>query len=101
MAKASSIAKNRRRVRIVAQYAERRAALLLVLKSKTASETARVAARKKLDAMPRDASATRVKNRCEITGRSRGYLRKFLMSRIAFREAALRGDVPGVVKASW
>jgi small subunit ribosomal protein S14 len=101
MAKISSIAKNRRRVRIVAQYAERRAALLLVLKSNAASASAKVAARKKFDAMPRDASATRIKNRCEITGRARGYLRKFLMSRIAFREAVLRGDIPGVVKASW
>jgi len=89
MAKKSKIAKEKKRQKMVAQYAE----LRRELKAKGDYEALRK--------LPRDSSPTRLKNRCEITGRPRGYMRKFNMSRIAFREYAQKGQVPGVKKASW
>ena len=101
MAKKSKIAKNQQRRRTVARYAERRAALVAVVRDPNADMEDKVVAQEKLAKMPRDASATRVVNRCVLTGRPRGYYRKFGLSRIALREEALQGNLPGVVKASW
>ena len=101
MAKKSKIAKNQQRRKLVAKYAERRAALVKVLKDPAASLDEKIEAQRGIDKMPRDASATRVKNRCVLTGRPRAFYRKFGLSRIALREEALRGNLPGVVKASW
>lgn len=89
MAKKSWIARERKRKRMVEKYAERRAAL------KAAGDW------EGLQRLPRDASPVRLHNRCELTGRSRGYLRKFGLSRIAFREMALAGLIPGIRKSSW
>ncbi|WP_409252840.1 30S ribosomal protein S14 [Bacillus sp. SCS-153A] len=89
MAKKSKVAKERKRQEIVERYAE----LRWELKEKGDYEA--------LKKLPRDSSPTRLKNRCEITGRPRGYLRKFKMSRIAFRELAHKGQIPGVKKSSW
>ena len=101
MAKKSKIAKNLKRQKLVAKYAERRAALVKVMKDPNASFEEKYEAQSALGKMPRDASATRVKNRCFLTGRPRGYYRKFGLPRIALREEALKGNLPGVVKASW
>ncbi len=101
MAKKSSVAKNQKRRRIVARHAERRASLLAVVKDPNTSMDDKFAAQVQIAKMPRDASATRVRNRCALTGRPRGYYRKFGVSRIAMRELALAGELPGVTKASW
>jgi small subunit ribosomal protein S14 len=89
MAKTSVKARQRKREAMVAQYAEKRAAL------KAAGDY------KALDALPKNASPVRLKNRCQISGRPRGYMRYFGMSRIAFRDMALNGKIPGIRKASW
>ncbi|MCA9559669.1 MAG: 30S ribosomal protein S14 [Myxococcales bacterium] len=101
MAKKSKIAKNAQRRKLVAKYADRRAALVGVIKDPETSIDEKVDAQRKLHKMPRDASATRIRNRCALTGRPRAYYRKFGLSRIALREEALAGNLPGVVKASW
>ena len=101
MAKKSAVEKNLRRQRTVNKYAARRAEILSVANDKSLPQEDRFAARLKLAAMPRDGSKTRIRNRCGITGRPRGYYRKFNMSRIALRDLASAGQVPGVVKASW
>ena len=101
MAKKSKIAKNQQRQKLVAKYRERRAELVKVLKDPEASFEDKYNAQRAISKMPRDASACRVKNRCFLTGRPRGYYRKFGLSRIALREEALKGNIPGVVKASW
>lgn len=101
MAKKSMIAKNKRRAEIVERYRERRKELLSVIKDPNASREAKRQAYAAIAKMPRDASPTRVRNRCEITGRPRGYLRRFGMSRIAVRELAHLGELPGVMKSSW
>ncbi len=101
MAKKSMIAKNKRRAELVERYRERRAELLSVIKDPDAGLDAKRQAYAAIAKMPRDASPTRVRNRCGITGRPRGYLRRFGMSRIAVRELAHRGELPGVMKASW
>jgi small subunit ribosomal protein S14 len=89
MAKASQLARNRKKIKLVAQYAEKRAAL------KAAGDY------EGMQKLPRSASPVRIKNRCAISGRSRGYLRAFGLSRITFRELAREGKIPGVKKASW
>ncbi len=101
MAKKSAVEKNLRRQRMVKKYAARRAKLHDVANDKSLPQEERFAARLKLAALPRNASKTRLRNRCEISGRPRGYYRKFKMSRIALRDLASAGQVPGVVKASW
>lgn len=101
MAKISKIVKNNKRKAKVELWAERRAELKKVINDPTSSIEAVDAAVVKLQKMPRDASPVRVRNRCSQTGRSRGYLRKFGISRIALRELALEGQIPGVVKSSW
>lgn len=101
MAKKSSVAKNIRRAQMVARHAEKRAALKAIISNQNTDEEARFEAIKKLTKMPRDTSRIRVRNRCAITGRCRGFLRKFQMSRLCFRELANNGIIPGVIKASW
>jgi small subunit ribosomal protein S14 len=101
MAKKSTFAKNKRRRELVAKYAERRAELRAIMKSPTASMEEKQAAQAELQAQPRNACPTRVQNRCVLTGRSRGYLRRFGISRIEFRRLALLGQIPGVSKSSW
>ncbi|MGI8556345.1 MAG: 30S ribosomal protein S14 [Pyrinomonadaceae bacterium] len=101
MAKISRVVKNEKRKKTVAQYAERRRELKKVVNNPVSTPEQADEAIVKLQKMPRDASAVRVRNRCSQTGRSRGFLRKFGVSRIALRELALRGQIPGVVKSSW
>ena len=101
MAKACMVNRELRRQRMVKKYAARRAALKNQLKDASLSEEERGRAREKLAKMPRDASAVRLRNRCNMTGRPHGYYRKFGLARNKLREAAMRGDVPGLVKASW
>jgi small subunit ribosomal protein S14 len=101
MAKMSAIQKNKRRRRIVARYAAKRNALRAIAKDQKLPAEERFAARLKLTQLPRDSAPTRIRNRCEITGRPRGCYRKYQMSRIALRELASSGHVPGMVKSSW
>ncbi|GAA5193517.1 30S ribosomal protein S14 [Ferrimonas gelatinilytica] len=101
MAKQSMKARDAKRAKLVAQYAEKRAALKAIIKDVNVSEEERWAAVLKLQQLPRDSSASRQRNRCAITGRPHGYLRKFGLSRIKLREATMRGEVPGLKKASW
>ncbi len=95
--------KNRelKREKTVAKYAEKRAALKAVIKSATATEEEKWEAQVALQKLPRDASPSRLRNRCQVTGRPHAVLRKFRLSRIKLREAMMRGDVPGLKKASW
>ncbi|MYY00756.1 MULTISPECIES: 30S ribosomal protein S14 [unclassified Streptomyces] len=101
MAKQSKIAKNEKRKRIVARYAQRRAELKAVLVSPRTTDDEKAAARAELGRQPRDASATRVRNRDSVDGRPRGHLRKFGLSRVRLREQAHAGYLPGVTKSSW
>ena len=101
MAKNSMIAREVKRTRTVKRYAARRATLKAVIKNPNSTDEARDEAQLKLQELPRDASPTRQRNRCRITGRPHGYYRKFGLARNKLREAAMRGDVPGLVKASW
>ena len=101
MAKQSKIARNQQRKETVARYAVRRAELKAIIKSVKTTPEERDAAQLKLQKMPRSASATRVRNRCALTGRTRGFLSKFGLCRIKFREMALEGQIPGVIKSSW
>lgn len=101
MAKTSKIAKNNRRAVLVARYADRRAELIKIIKDPDASYEDKREAYASIAKMPRDASATRYRNRCNVTGRPRAYFRKFGLSRIALRDMAHRGELPGIRKASW
>ncbi len=101
MAKTSKTVKNQKRREIVERYAVRRAELKETIRKPTTTIEEREAAYRALRAMPRDASATRVRNRCNMTGRPRAYLRQFGLSRVSFRDMALNGYIPGVRKASW
>jgi small subunit ribosomal protein S14 len=101
MAKTNMVEREKRRARIVKKYAQRRADLKEMIRSPKTSHEDRQAAQAKLQAMPRDASPTRHRNRCAITGRSRGVYRKFGLSRVKIREVANRGEIPGLSKASW
>lgn len=101
MAKTSVKNREHRRRKLVAQYAERRAALLRITHDPAASQEDKAAAYRKLLRLPRDSSPVRQHNRCALTGRPRGYYRKFGVSRLVFRRLAHRGELPGVRKASW
>ncbi len=101
MAKTSKIAKNERRRVLIERYAERRAELIKVIKDPEASYEDKREAYASIAKMPRDASPTRYRNRCNVSGRPRGYFRKFGLSRVALRDMAHRGELPGVRKASW
>jgi small subunit ribosomal protein S14 len=101
MAKLSAIEKNKRRAKLSKQYAGKRAALKAIAKDESLSFEDRFAAQLKLAELPRNASPVRVRNRCEVSGRPRGFYRKLKMSRIALRELGSMGKIPGMVKSSW
>lgn len=101
MAKASMIARENKRARTVEKYAAKRAELKAVLQDPNASDDDKWVAQVKLQKMPRDASPVRQQKRCRLTGRPHGVYRKFGLCRNKLREAAMRGDVPGLTKASW
>ncbi len=101
MAKKSMIARETKRLRLVAKFAEKRASLKEIIRNPKSSMEDVIEAQAKLVALPRDSSASRVRNRCNITGRPHGYYRKFGLGRNKLREATMRGDVPGLSKASW
>lgn len=101
MAKISKVVHNQRRREKVALYAQRRAEAKKIINNPKSTPEEVDAAVLKLQKMPRDASPSRVRNRCSQTGRTRGFLRKFGISRIALRDLALQGQIPGVVKSSW
>jgi small subunit ribosomal protein S14 len=101
MAKTSMIMREKKRARLVAKYAGKRAALKAIMSDTNASDDEKWEAQIALQKLPRDASPVRQRRRCQITGRPHGVYRKFGLSRNKLREAAMRGDVPGLVKASW
>jgi small subunit ribosomal protein S14 len=101
MAKKSAIEKNNRRMRLVRKHSARRAALKAVANDRSRPIEERFTARLKLAELPRNSSPVRVRNRCELSGRPRGTYRKFKLSRIALRDLASQGLIPGMVKASW
>ncbi len=101
MAKTSMVNRERKREKLVEKYAEKRAGLKRIIKDMSLSTEERKEARIKLNKLPRDSSPSRLRNRCSLTGRPNGYYRKFGLGRNKLREAAMRGDIPGLVKASW
>ena len=101
MAKVSMIEREKKRAKTVARYAEKRAELKAIIKSASASEEEIWQAQVQLQKLPRDASPVRQQRRCRLTGRPHAVYRKFGLCRNKLREAAMRGDVPGLVKASW
>jgi small subunit ribosomal protein S14 len=101
MAKLSTVLRNEKRRKLVAKFKTKRAALLAVIGDANASDEDRAAARAKLERLPRNASPVRVRNRCALTGRPRGYFRKFGLARNKLRDIAMRGEIPGLAKASW
>ena len=101
MAKLSSINKNERRKQLVKKYAGKYAKLKAIANDESLDETERLIARLKMAALPRNANPTRIRNRCELTGRPRAYYRKFRLCRIQLRDLANKGLIPGVTKSSW
>ena len=101
MAKKSAVEKNRRRTRLAKKFAGRRARLKAIAQDKSLPAEECFAARLKLAELPRNSSPVRIRNRCEISGRPRGYHRKFKISRIALRDLASQGQIPGMTKSSW
>ena len=101
MAKKSSVEKNNHRKELVKRFAEKRKALLAIANDESREMEERFEARLKLAELPRKSSATRIRNRCEMTGRPRAYYRKLGISRVALRELGNRGLIPGLVKSSW
>ena len=101
MAKTALIEREKKRERLVAKYSARRAELTALINDQSRSEEERYQARLKLQQLPRNANPTRLRNRCELTGRPRGTFRKFGLARNKLREIAMRGEIPGMTKASW
>ena len=101
MAKLSMVARDTKREKVVRRYAAKRIELKAIIKSPTTSYEEKEAAVLKLQKLPKNASPVRMRNRCNLTGRPKGYYRKFGLGRNKLREAAMRGDIPGLVKASW
>ena len=101
MAKKSMIQRELKRAKLVSKYAEKRAELKAIVRNVKSTDDQRRAAQAKLNAMPRDASPTRQRNRCSITGRPHGFYRKFGLARNKLREIAFKGEIPGLTKASW
>ena len=101
MAKKSMIQRELKRAKLVAKYAEKRKELKAIVRNVKSTDEERRAAQAKLNAMPRDASPTRQRNRCSITGRPHGFYRKFGLARNKLREGAMNGEIPGLTKASW
>ena len=101
MAKLAVINRQYKRVKLVAKYAKRREALIAIIENSKMSHEDRFAARLKLQQLPRNANPTRLRSRCSLTGRPRGVFSKFGLGRNKLREYAMRGEIPGIVKASW
>ena len=101
MAKRSMIEREKKRIKLSRRMLDKRKALKAILNSQEASMEEKLNASVKLQKLPRDSSLSRVTNRCALTGRPKGFYRKFDLGRIKVREAAMRGDIPGLVKASW
>ena len=101
MAKLSLINRDQKRRKLVKKFAKKREALDAIINDTKASDEVRYAARLKLQQLPRNANPTRLRNRCALTGRPRGFFRKFGLGRNKLREFAMRGEIPGIVKASW
>jgi len=101
MAKKSMVERDKKRMRLAAQYAEKREALKAIANDESNSMEERFKARLKLAKLPRNSAPSRIRNRCEVSGRPRAYYRKLKMSRIALRDLASRGEIPGMVKSSW
>ena len=101
MAKKSAVEKNNKRARMIKKYASKRARLKAIVMNKELPIEERFAAQLKLSALPRNSAENRYRNRCEVTGRPRGYYRKFKMSRVSLRELGSFGEIPGLVKSSW
>ncbi|MEQ9042686.1 MAG: 30S ribosomal protein S14 [Alphaproteobacteria bacterium] len=101
MAKKSAIERNKNRKRLVKRYKAKRAELKAVARNASATPEERFHAQLKLAALPRNSSAVRIRNRCQLSGRSRGVYRKFGLSRIALRDLASKGQIPGMLKSSW
>ena len=101
MAKTSKVMKNEQRKLLVAKHRTRREELQAIIKGARTTDEERTEAYRQIRKLPRDSSATRIRNRCAMTGRPRAYVRQFGLSRITFREMALNGLIPGVKKASW
>ena len=101
MAKLSLINRDEKRRVLVKKYAKKREALTAIMNNTKVTDEDRYAARLKLQQLPRNANPTRLRNRCALTGRPRGYFRKFGLGRNKLREYAMRGEIPGIVKASW
>ena len=101
MAKQSMIQRDLKRAKIIAKYAKKRAAIKAIITDPNTSYEDMMAAYEKLQKLPRNSSPSRYRNRCQLSGRPRGYYRKFGLSKTQFREAAMRGDIPGLKKASW
>ncbi len=101
MAKKSMVLREEKRKALVAKYAKRRAELKAMIYNLKLGDEERYQAQLELQKLPRDSSRSRIRNRCAVTGRSRGYYRKFGLSRSKLREVMMRGEAPGVVKASW
>ncbi len=101
MAKLALINREEKRRKLVAQFAKKREALEAIVNNASLSDEERFEARLKIQALPRNANATRLRNRCQLTGRPRGVFRKFGLCRNKIRELAFTGEIPGIVKASW
>jgi small subunit ribosomal protein S14 len=101
MSKLALINRNEKRKKLVAKFAKKRGALQAIIDDPKASDETRYEARLKIQALPRNANKTRLRNRCALTGRPRGVYRKFGLGRNKLREFAMRGEIPGIVKASW
>ena len=101
MAKTSTIERERRRAKLVARYAAKRAEIKAIISNRETSDEARMEAVSKLQSLPRDSSPVRLRNRCSITGRPHGFYRKFGLGRNKLREATMNGEIPGLRKASW
>ncbi len=101
MAKKSMLERERKREKLVARYAKKRAELKAIIRNVNSTDDERALAQARLNAMPRDASPSRLRNRCSITGRPHGVYRKFGLGRNKLREAAMNGEIPGLTKASW
>ena len=101
MAKTSAIQKNLKRIKLAKRYAKKRAELKKIIKNKKLDLTERFAAQLKLNKLPKNSSKIRIRNRCEITGRPHGVYRKLKISRIALRDMASAGKIPGITKSSW
>ena len=101
MPKTSAIERNKKRIRLTEKHAAKRAELKAILANPATTDEEFFAAQKKLQRLPKNSAIERVRNRCSLSGRPRGYKRKFGVSRITFRELALAGKIPGVIKSSW